>query len=164
MNLRTSSKSKALNSESEVQSPKSEAQSLRTVFCTATPSNPFPFFESVSAGFPSPAADYMDKTLDLNELCIKNPSSTFFIRVSGDSMRGAGIFDGDILIVDRSIHARPRDVVVAVLDGDFLVKRLHKQGSTVFLAAENLDYAPILIEESSDFQIWGVVVKVIHTI
>lgn len=123
-----------------------------------------PFFESVSAGFPSPAADYMDKKLDLNELCIQNPSSTFFIRVEGDSMQGAGIFNGDILIVDRSLNAKPRDIIVAVVDGDFLVKRLCRQGKTVFLAAENFGYPPILIEENTHFQVWGVVTKVIHNV
>ncbi len=123
-----------------------------------------PFFESVSAGFPSPAADYMDKKLDLNELCIKNPSATFFIRVEGDSMQGVGIFNGDILIVDRSLNAKPRDIIVAVVDGEFLVKRLCRQGKTVFLAAENFGYPPILIEENTNFQVWGVVTKVIHNV
>ena len=124
----------------------------------------FPLFESVSAGFPSPAADYADKKLDLNDLCIRNPSATFFIRVAGDSMQGAGIYDGDILIVDKSLTAKTRDVIVAVIDGEFLVKRLCRQGNRVFLAAENFHYSPILIEENTDFQVWGVVTKVIHNI
>ncbi len=126
--------------------------------------NAFPLFESVSAGFPSPAADYADKKLDLNELCIRNPSATFFIRVAGDSMQGAGIYDGDILIVDKSLTAKTRDVIVAVIDGEFLVKRLCRQGNRIFLAAENFHYSPILIEENTDFQVWGVVTKVIHNI
>lgn len=126
--------------------------------------NAFPLFESVSAGFPSPAADYADKKLDLNDLCIRNPSATFFIRVAGDSMQGAGIYDGDILIVDKSLTAKTRDVIVAVIDGEFLVKRLCRQGNRVFLAAENFNYSPILIEENTDFQVWGVVTKVIHNI
>ncbi len=123
-----------------------------------------PFFESVSAGFPSPAADYMDKKLDLNELCIQNPSATFFIRVEGDSMQGAGIYNGDMLIVDKSLTAKPRDIIVAVVDGEFLVKRLCQQGKTVFLAAESFGYPPILIEENTHFQVWGVVTKVIHNV
>jgi DNA polymerase V len=123
-----------------------------------------PFFESVSAGFPSPAADYMDKKFDLNELCIQNPSATFFLRVSGDSMQGAGIFDNDILIVDRSRRAKHRDIIVAVLDAEFLVKRLIRQGQSIFLVAENLAYAPILIAENTQFEVWGVVTKVIHNV
>ncbi len=120
------------------------------------------FFESVSAGFPSPATDYMDAKLDLNELCIRNPSATFFIKVSGDSMQGASISDGDILIVDRSIHARPGDIIIAVVESEFLVKRYRKQGKFVVLAAENLNYTPIIIEPDTDFQVWGVVTSVIH--
>ena len=123
-----------------------------------------PFFESVSAGFPSPAADHIDKKLDLNELCIRNPSATFFIRVAGDSMQGAGIHDGDILIVDKSLNPKTRDVIIAVVDGEFLVKRLCRQGNMVFLAAENFHYPPILIEENTSFQVWGVVTKVIHSV
>ncbi len=83
-----------------------------------------PFFHSVSAGFPSPATDYTDSKLDLNEFCIKNPSATFFIKVSGDSMQGAGIADGDILIVDRSLKPKIRDIVVAIVENEFVVKRL----------------------------------------
>lgn len=127
-----------------------------------TPLVELPFFESVSAGFPSPATDYMDKKLDLNELCIQNPSATFFIRVQGDSMQEAGIFEGDILIVDRSLRAKNRDIVVAVVEGDFVVKRYCPQGKKLFLIAENLNYLPIIIEEGTNFEIWGVVKKVIH--
>ena len=123
-----------------------------------------PFFESVSAGFPSPAADYMDKKLDLNELCIHNAAATFFIRVQGDSMMNAGIFDGDILIVDRSLLAKNRDIVVAVVEGDFVVKRFCRQGNRVLLVAENLNYLPIIIEENTDFEIWGIVKTVIHNV
>ena len=104
----------------------------------------------------------MDKKLDLNELCIKNPSATFFIRVQGDSMQEAGIFEGDILIGDRSLRAKNRDIVVAVVEGDFVVKRYCPQGKKLFLIAENLNYLPIIIEEGTDFEIWGVVKKVIH--
>ena len=121
-----------------------------------------PFFESVAAGFPSPATDYTDSKLDLNELCIKNPSATFFIRVSGDSMHGAGISDGDILIVDRSLKPKIRDIVVAIVDNDFTVKRLFKQGKRILLVAENSHYPPIIIEENTDFEIWGTVKMVLH--
>ena len=121
-----------------------------------------PIFESVSAGFPSPAEDYLDKKLDLVEYCIKNPAATFFIRVEGDSMKGVGIFDGDIIIVDKSLPAKPLDIIVAVINGEFLVKRLRKQGKQVFLCAENLDYPPLLIEDENDFHVWGIVTMVIH--
>jgi DNA polymerase V len=131
---------------------------------TNRPTQLLPFFESVSAGFPSPAADYMDKKLDLNELCIVNAAATFFIRVVGDSMQNAGIFDNDILIVDRSLTAKHRDIVVAVVESDFVVKRFCRQGKFVVLVAENPIYAPLIIEPDSDFQIWGVVTKVIHLV
>ncbi len=123
-----------------------------------------PLFESVSAGFPSPATDYLDKKLDLNELCIKNPSATFFFRVAGDSMQGVGICDDDILIVDRSLKPKIRDIVIAVVEQDFLVKRYCKQGRFIVLMSENSHYAPIIIEEETDFQVWGVVTKVIHNV
>ena len=123
-----------------------------------------PLFESVSAGFPSPATDYLDKKLDLNELCIKNPSATFFFRVAGDSMQGIGISDDDILIVDRSIKPKIRDIVIAVVEKEFLVKRFCKQGRFIVLVSENSNYTPIIIEEETDFHVWGVVTKVIHNV
>ncbi len=121
-----------------------------------------PLFESVTAGFPSPAEDYMDTKLDLNKYCIRNPASTYFVRVEGESMRNAGIFDNDILIVDRSLSAKHNDVIVATVDGEFLVKRFCKQGKTCFLAAENIGYPPIIIDDTTDFGMWGVVTSVIH--
>lgn len=124
---------------------------------------PLPLYSSnVQAGFPSPAEDYLDKTLDLNELLITHPSATFFVRVAGDSMRGAGIFPGDILIVDRSLEATHNRIVVAIVEGEFTVKRLLLEDGYVSLAPENPAYAPLQIREGSDFQIWGVVTHVIH--
>jgi DNA polymerase V len=123
-----------------------------------------PLFESVTAGFPSPAEDYMDTKLDLNKYCIRNAASTFFIRVEGESMHNAGIYDGDILIVDRSLHARHNDIIVAVVDGEFLVKRFCTQGRTAFLAAENTGFPPIIIDENTDFVVWGVVTNTIHKV
>ena len=117
-----------------------------------------------ATGFGAAADDYAERGIDLNEQLIRNKPATFFMRVSGDSMQGAGIYDGDILIVDKSLTAKTRDVIVAVIDGEFLVKRLCRQGNRVFLAAENFHYSPILIEENTDFQVWGVVTKVIHNI
>ncbi len=122
-----------------------------------------PFFcTSIQAGFPSPADDFVDTQLDLNEYLIKHPSATFFVRVSGDSMVGAGIFDGDMLIVDRSLDAHDGTIIIAVLDGELTVKRLRKMKETMLLYPENDQYQPIEISEESDFSVWGVVTAVIH--
>jgi len=122
------------------------------------------FLEKVPAGFPSPASDYTDRSLDLNEYLIKHPAATFFIRVSGDSMTGAGIYSGDLLIVDRSIEARSGNIVLAVLNGEFTVKRLMCHGGEFWLVPENISYNAIKIGETSDFAVWGVVVHVIHRV
>lgn len=111
----------------------------------------------VSAGFPSPAADYAEKRLDINDYLIRSPVSTFFFRVRGDSMEGARIFDGDILVVDRSIAALHRHIVVAFVDGERLVKRLHHRAGRVALLAENPAYPPLEVREGMELLIWGVV-------
>jgi len=116
----------------------------------------------ISAGFPSPADDYIDRLLDLNELLIKNPPATFFVKVAGDSMTGVGINSGDILIVDRSIEAANGKVVIAAVNGELTVKRLVKDNNSCSLVAENPDYAPLEINEESQCEIWGVVTSVIH--
>lgn len=116
----------------------------------------------VSAGFPSPADDYIDRKLDLNELLIANPAATFFVRAAGDSMTGAGINHNDILVVDRSLEAANGKIVIAILNGELTVKRLLQTNATCKLAAENPSYPSIEINEDSDFQIWGVVTSVIH--
>jgi len=122
-----------------------------------------PFYtEKLSAGFPSPASDYMEKALDLNEYLIKNPSATFFVEITGDSMTGAGIHSGDILIVDRSLEAKHNRIVVAVLNGEFTVKRLSWQKGKIKLIPENPAYDPIEIKEGTEFEIWGVATNVIH--
>ena len=118
----------------------------------------------MSAGFPSPAEDYLEKTLDLNEHLAPRPEATFFVRVSGDSMLGAGIHHDDILIVDRSVEPRPGHVVVAHVDGEFTVKRLRKTDSGLELAPENPDYSPIALTPDADFLVWGVVRHVIHSV
>ena len=120
------------------------------------------FLSPISAGFPSPAADYIDKPLDLNEHLIKHPSATFFLRVAGNSMVGAGIFSGDLLVVDRSLAVKQNSVVVAIVNGEFTVKRYHRENGVVTLLPENKDYSPIRIAEGSEFQVWGVVSHVIH--
>ena len=112
----------------------------------------------VSAGFPSPAADYQDKRLDINEYLIRNPVSTFFFPVQGDSMEGAEIFDGDILVVDRSVKARHGYIVVAFVDGERLVKRLHYRAGRVALIAANPIYPALEIMGEMELTIWGVVI------
>ncbi len=118
--------------------------------------------ERVAAGFPSPADDYVEVGIDLNEQLIHHPTSTFFLRVSGDSMLGAGIHDGDLLVVDRSLDARPGRVVVAVLDGAFTLKRLVRHRGRLRLEAANSAYPPLELHRCGDVQIWGVAIHVIH--
>jgi DNA polymerase V len=117
---------------------------------------------TASAGFPSPAEDYLDARLDLSAHLIRNPASTYFVRVQGDSMRGAGIATGDLLVVDRSVTPRPGHVVVAAVDGGLTVKRLTRQGRTLALVAENPDYPPIPLNGERAVDIWGVAIHVIR--
>lgn len=112
----------------------------------------------VSAGFPSPAADYEDKRLDINEYLVQNPVSTFFFPVEGDSMQGAEIFAGDILVVDKSVRPQHGHIVIAFVDGERLVKRLYKRAGRVALVAENPAYPRLDIQEGMDLEVWGVVV------
>jgi DNA polymerase V len=124
----------------------------------------FPLYlSSVQAGFPSAADDYLDRNIDLNEHLIKHPAATFFVKVKGDSMIGAGIYSGDMLIVDRSQESKNNSVVVAILNGEFTVKRLRKQEGKIFLIAENPNYKPIEIIPGMDFEVWGVVLHAIHS-
>lgn len=121
------------------------------------------FSEAVSAGFPSPAQDYIEKTLDLNELCIKRPAATFFVRVEGDSMIQAGIYAGDILVVDRSVTAEHRDTVIVAIHGEMTVKELELRPK-VRLVPRNPDYPVIEIPEGTALDIFGVVTNVIRNI
>jgi len=116
----------------------------------------------VSAGFPSPAEDYIDRKLDLNELLIHNPAATFFVRVSGDYMTGASINHNDILIIDRSLEPLSGKIVIAVINGELTIKRLIKDSSSCRLAAENPNYEAIEITDEMAFEVWGVVTSVIH--
>jgi len=117
----------------------------------------------VSAGFPSPADDFWDRTIDLNEHLVRHPASTFFMRVEGESMRGAGIHHGDLLVVDRAEEPADGRVVVAALWGSLVVKRLRKVKGGWELHAENPDYEPIVVNDA-DGTIWGVVTNVIHKV
>lgn len=124
-----------------------------------------PLFSSrVQAGFPSPADDYQEATLDLNSHLIKHPAATFFVRVAGNSMINASINHNDLLIVDRSLTPSSGKIVIAIVNGEFTVKRLKKTAKKVFLVAENPDYSDIEITEDSHCQIWGVVTNVIHSL
>jgi len=122
------------------------------------------YLQKIPAGFPSPAEDFIEKRLDLNDLMIKNQSSTFLVKVEGTSMIDAGIFNGDILVVDRSIEPENNKIVLGVLSGEFTVKRLLKKGKQVILMPDNKSFKPIVLNEESDFQVWGVVTFVIHQV
>jgi DNA polymerase V len=119
---------------------------------------------SVPAGFPSPADDYMDKKLDLNEFLIQHPSATFFVRVKGESMIQAGINSGDILIVDRALEPSQNKIVIAAVDGELTVKRIHKEEDKLYLVAENPEFKLIEITPEQSLTIWGVVTYVIHKV
>lgn len=116
----------------------------------------------VQAGFPSPADDFIDKKLDLNEHLILHPAATFFVRAVGDSMLGAGIHDGDLLLVDRALEPCAGKVVMAAIGGELTIKRLERKGQRLFLAPANPDYPSFDVTEREDFEIWGVVAHVIH--
>jgi DNA polymerase V len=120
------------------------------------------FEAMVPAGFPSPAADYQEDKLDLNKHLIRHPAATFFVRVAGDSMIGAGIHCGDLLVVDRSLEPKNKNVVIAVLDGEMTVKRIRIRKKKITLEPENENYCAWEIAEDTQFEVWGVVTSVIH--
>ena len=127
--------------------------------------------QPIPAGFPSPAEDYMERELDLAEYVVRNPAATFYLRVRGHSMRDAGIFDDDIVVVDRSLRPRDGSVVVAILDGEFTLKRLRLRlrssdrppaESLIVLEAAHPDYPDIPVSSERDFEVWGVATFVLH--
>ncbi len=117
-----------------------------------------------ATGFGAAADDYMERGIDLNEQLVRNKPATYFFRMKGDAMQEAGIFEGDVLIVDRSVKLANGKVIVAVLNGELLVRRFHKNFSSAFLVPENRRYKPINLSEFSDFVLWGVVVYSIHAL
>lgn len=133
-------------------------------------SNPWPLPRPIYSGkilagqsrFPSPAQDYEQKTLDLNDRFIANPPATFFFTVKGDSMVGAGIFDGSTLIVDRSLRPKSSNIVIADVDGEWMVKRLYKRSSVIKLLSENPLNEPIVLKEGQELVVFGVVTYVIN--
>lgn len=120
------------------------------------------FLSAVQAGFPSPAEDYIENQLDLNDLVVKRPAATFYVRVEGESMSDANIHSGDILVVDRSAEASSGKIIVAVINGEFTVKRFILKDNGAYLMPENPKYPALKVDSVSDFQIWGVVTYVIH--
>ncbi len=120
--------------------------------------------EGIAAGFPSPAQDYMDLTLDLNKELIKHPAATFYGRVKGLSMKDAGIDDGDILVIDRSLEYRNNMTAVCFIDGEFTVKKLKLENGQVFLMPANDAFKPIGITEANEFIVWGIVTYVIKKV
>lgn len=122
------------------------------------------FAEKISAGFPSPADDHVDKSLDLNELLITNPATTFFCRVQGESMLGAGIHPNDLLIVNRELEADDGKIIICALNGELTVKRLLKHDQQWVLHAENPHYPDIPLHDELDIVVWGVVTNVIHAL
>lgn len=120
-------------------------------------------FLRVSAGFPSPAEVYVEKHLSLDDLLVQSKVSTYFVYAKGHSMKDAGIGDGDLLIVDRALEAFDKSIVVAMLDGDFTIKRLHLRENEVILLPENPAYPPIHVTKEMSFEIWGVVKHVIKS-
>lgn len=122
----------------------------------ANPALPL-FASSPQAGFPAPGDDLVHEELNVHDLLVKHPESTFFVRVEGDSMEGAGIFSGDVLVIDRSVEPKHGSIVVAVVDGGLVVKRLRVEREGLFLISENAAYEPIKVAPEADCFVWGVV-------
>jgi len=120
--------------------------------------------EGISAGFPSPADDFKEIRISLDKELVKNKEATFYARVSGDSMIGAGLDDGDLLVIDRSLNPENGKIVVCLVDGEFTVKRIKKEKNKLYLMPENKKYKPIEMKEENELIIWGVVEYVIKKV
>ena len=118
--------------------------------------------DTVPAGFPSPADDYLDMDLNLHDYLVQHPSATFCVRAVGDSMVDAGIHSSDVMVVDRALNPKNNDIVLAVVNGEFTVKRIKKSENELYLMPANDNYRPIKITEEMNFQVWGVVTFIIH--
>ena len=117
--------------------------------------------KQITAGFPSPAEDYLENILDLNQVVVKNPSATFYGRVSGSSMKDAGVNDGDLLVIDKSLEYRNGALAVCFINGEFTLKRIKKIGNQLYLVPANQDYQPIAVSEEADFMVWGIVTYIV---
>ena len=144
----------------------SKNNSVANLYAVAKPKQRYfrlPYFLfSVQAGFTSPADGYIEKALDMNDYLIRNEDASFIFRISGQSMHDAGILDGDKVVVDRSIYPRHGDIVIAVVDGDFTIKRLFQRGQRIELHPENPEFRPIVFREGQELKIWGVVVSAVR--
>ncbi|MBQ0116292.1 MAG: translesion error-prone DNA polymerase V autoproteolytic subunit [Flavobacterium sp.] len=140
----------------------SQSNTLEFYIVDASTSWDIPYYEGgIKAGFPSPADDFIELTIDLNRALIKHKDSTFFARVSGNSMINAGINDGDLLVIDKSLEPQTNDIAICQIDGEFTCKRIVIEKDVVWLVPENEDYQPIKVTPDNELMIWGIVV---HTI
>ncbi|WP_246838757.1 LexA family protein [Leptospira stimsonii] len=137
-------------------------EAIEILKCDSGLGNAYPFLEGISAGFPSPAEEYLENVLDLTEAVVRNPNSTFFGRVRGNSMIEAKISDGDILVIDKSIRPRNGNFVVCSVDGEFLLKTLKVESGVGWLVPANSAFKPIRVTKENDFQIWGTVTWILH--
>lgn len=126
---------------------------------------PLPYADAgIKAGFPSPAQDYITESIDLNKMLVQHRATTFYAKVDGDSMQGVGIFDGDIVVIDKSLEAKNGDYIAAYIDGEFTLKKfvIDDVHQCAWLIPANPHYKPIRVTSDDDFRIWGVVTSVIH--
>ncbi|THJ36170.1 translesion error-prone DNA polymerase V autoproteolytic subunit [Lampropedia aestuarii] len=122
---------------------------------------PLPMFSSVPAGFPSPADDFLHKHIDIGAELVKHPQATYLLRIAGTSMRDAGIFDGDIVVIDKAVEPKHGHIVIAVVDGEFTCKQLFRKGSLTKLLPANPDYPEIIFSDGQTLEVWGVVTSTI---
>lgn len=140
-------------------------KSLEFFFADTSTELALPFIESgIKAGFPSAALDFLDISIDLNQVLIKHKSSTFYGRVKGDSMIDAGFSDGDLLIIDKCLEPVDGKIAVCFIDGDFTVKRIKQDINCIWLVAENKKYKSIQVNEDNDFIVWGMVTYIIKSV
>lgn len=142
--------------------PSSPKSGINLFVSEQSSSEPIPYVDGIKAGFPSPAQDYMDSSFDLNRELVRNPSSTFYGRVSGSSMVDVGIHDGDILVIDKSIEPADGLRAVCFVDGEFTIKTLSVTPDGLMLLPANPTFKPIKITDDNSFMVWGVVTYVIH--
>ncbi len=134
------------------------------IFTPHSHKDKFPLVEGIRAGFPSPAEDFAEPTLDLNRYVVKNPASTFYARVAGNSMEGAGIQDGDIIVIDKSLTPTQNSIAVCYIDGEFTLKRIEIEKNRVWLRPANPDFPSIEVTEDNHFVVWGIVTFVIKKV